>query len=83
MEHFYGIIEKYRVTKVFRAPTLLRMLARYGREAVKNHDLWSLRLISIVGEPIDIKTWHWIYKNIGNEKIEINNTCGQTEAGGT
>ncbi|MFG1389685.1 hypothetical protein [Acidiplasma aeolicum] len=53
---------------MFTAPTLLRVLAMYVREAVKNHDLWSLRLISIVGEPIDIKTWHWIYKNIGNEK---------------
>ncbi|WP_287954856.1 hypothetical protein [Acidiplasma sp.] len=53
---------------MFTAPTLLRMLAMYVREAVKNHDLSSLRLISIAGEPIDIKTWHWIYKNIGNKK---------------
>lgn len=82
IDHFYGIIEKYKVTKLFTAPTLLRMLARYGREKIKNYDLSSLKLISLVGEPLDVKTWHWVYKNIGNENIEINNTYGQTETGG-
>jgi len=41
-----------------------------------------LNLISLVGEPLDIKTWFWIHKNIGNGNIEINNTYGQTETGG-
>ncbi|MEM0140143.1 MAG: acetate--CoA ligase [Ferroplasma sp.] len=78
--HFYSIIEKYRVNKLFTAPTFLRILARNGEEIIKKHDISSLKLISLVGEPIDIKTWYWIYNNFN--KIEINNTYGQTETGG-
>jgi len=80
IDHFYSIIERYKVNKLFTAPTFLRMLARNGEEIIKNYDISSLKLISLVGEPIDVKTWHWIYNNFNN--IEINNTYGQTETGG-
>lgn len=77
----YRIIEEHQVTKVFTAPTLLRMLARYGPAWAEGRDLSSLRLVSLVGEPLDAKTWHWVQDHIGNGSLEINNTYGQSETG--
>ncbi len=81
IDHFYKIIEKYNVTKLFTAPTFLRMLARDGETTAKKYNISSLKLVSLVGEPLDIKTWFWVHKNIGDGNIEINNTYGQTETG--
>lgn len=77
----YDIIERYRVTKVFTAPTFLRMLARAGASWAERHDLSSLRLISLVGEPLDATTWHWVREHVGTGTVEINNTYGQSETG--
>jgi len=66
---------------VFTAPTLLRMLARNGSEWIERHDLSRLQLISLVGEPLDAKTWHWVQDHIGHGSLEINNTYGQSETG--
>ncbi|MHB8190573.1 MAG: acetate--CoA ligase [Ferrimicrobium sp.] len=77
----YEIIDRFRVNKVFTAPTFLRMLSRYGSELIKKHDLSSLKLIGLVGEPLDAKTWHWVHDNVGDGTVEINNTYGQSETG--
>ncbi len=80
-DRFYEIVERFQVNKVFTAPTLLRMLARYGTHWLDKHDVSRLELISLVGEPLDAKTWHWTHDNIGNGQLEINNTYGQSETG--
>ncbi|TXL67514.1 acetate--CoA ligase [Cerasibacillus terrae] len=80
---FYKIIEKYRVNKLFTAPTALRMLKSLGDEELKKHDLSCLDVISLVGEPFDPETWHWTYEKLGKKKVYINNTWGQTETAGT
>ncbi|MCL4433533.1 MAG: acetate--CoA ligase [Actinobacteria bacterium] len=80
-DRFYDIVERYRVNKVFTAPTLLRMLARYGVQWLEKHDISHLELISLVGEPLDAKTWHWTHDNVGQGNLEINNTYGQSETG--
>jgi len=61
--------------------TFLRMLARYGARWAERHDLSSLRLIGLVGEPLDGMTWRWVREHVGTSSIEINNTCGQSETG--
>jgi acetyl-CoA synthetase len=76
---FYRTLESWGVTKIFTAPTLLRMLAHHGPEPPARHDLSALRLISLVGEPIDAKTWHWVREHVGPGDVEINNTYGQSE----
>jgi len=81
IRHFYSIIQDFKVTKLFTAPTFLRMLARNGSDVASGYDLSSLRLISLVGEPLDVKTWKWVYNDLGHGRIEINNTYGQTETG--
>ncbi|GMA16054.1 acetate--CoA ligase [Deinococcus metallilatus] len=77
----YEVIERYGVNKVFTAPTALRMLRRAGDAALGQHDLNTLELISLVGEPLDPETWHWTQGKLGAGRIFLNNTYGQTETG--
>lgn len=82
-DRLYQIIEKYRVNKLFTAPTVLRMLKSMGEKPLAQYDLSCLDVISLVGEPFDPETWHWTYKVLGGEKVYINNTWGQTETAGS
>ncbi|WP_297026742.1 acyl-CoA synthetase [Thermoplasma sp.] len=80
IENFYRIIERYGVTKIFTAPTLIRMLMRYGYPEGK-YDLSSVKVIGLVGEPLNPEAWYWIRKHFAS--AFINNTWGQTETAGT
>ena len=80
-DRLYSILEEYRVTKVFTAPTVLRMLARQGADLAAPFDLSALRLIALVGEPLDATTWWWVREHVGDGRVEINNTYGQSETG--
>ncbi|HEX4453945.1 MAG TPA: AMP-binding protein [Kofleriaceae bacterium] len=75
----YELIERYRVTKLFTAPTALRMMRRAGDAIVTGTG--SLQLISLVGEPLDPDTWHWTTDVLGQGGAFVNNTYGQTETG--
>lgn len=79
--HFYEVIERLRVTKIFTAPTALRMLRRAGDAWMDGRDLSRLTLISCVGEPLDPDTWYWSRDVLGGGRIFFNNTYGQTETG--
>lgn len=81
-DRFYQVMEKYRVNKLFTAPTALRMLKSLGEEAVNQFDLTPLDVVSLVGEPLDPETWHWTYEVLGKKNICVNNTWGQTETAG-
>jgi acetyl-CoA synthetase len=82
-DRFYQIIEKYRVNKLFTAPTALRMLKSMGEKVVDKFDLSCLDVISLVGEPFDPETWYWTHDVLGKKKVYINNTWGQTETAGS
>jgi acetyl-CoA synthetase len=79
--HFYEVLERLRVTKIFTAPTALRMLRRAGDAWMQERDLSRLCLISCVGEPLDPDTWYWSRDVLGGGRIFFNNTYGQTETG--
>lgn len=81
-DRFYEIVDKYRVNKVFTAPTAVRMLMRYGEALMENYDLSCLDVLSLVGEPFNPEAWHWAYNKLGKGRIYINNTWGQTETAG-
>ena len=55
--HFYEVLDRLRVSKIFTAPTALRMLRRAGDAWMQGHNLRQLTLISCVGEPLDPDTW--------------------------
>lgn len=77
----YEIMAKYGVTKLFTAPTALRMLRRAGDALMNGHDLTRLVLVSLVGEPLDPDTWFWTRDVLGKGTLYVNNTYGQTETG--
>ncbi|MEC9013019.1 MAG: AMP-binding protein, partial [Chloroflexota bacterium] len=81
---FYQIIEKYGVNVMFTAPTLLRMLMRYGEEYALGYDLKSLRFVTCAGEPLNPEALKWTYEFIcGNgEWGHIVDNWWQTETGG-
>ncbi len=81
-DRFWQIIEKFKVSIFYTAPTAIRAIAREGEEWPKKRDLSSLRLLGSVGEPINPEAWMWYHKNIGREKCPIVDTWWQTETGG-
>ncbi len=81
-DRFWEIVEKYKVTIFYTAPTAIRALMKEGDEWVKKHDLSSLRVLGSVGEPINPEAWLWYYRNVGHEQCPIVDTWWQTETGG-
>ena len=83
---FWEIVQKYKATIFYTAPTAIRALikASESNEAVhpKSFDLSSLRILGTVGEPINPEAWMWYYENVGNSKCPIADTFWQTETGG-
>lgn len=79
---FWQIVEKFRVTTFYTAPTTIRSLIGAGTTWAYKHDLSSLRLLGSVGEPINPEAWMWYYETIGREKCPIVDTWWQTETGG-
>ena len=79
---WWKVIEKYKVTKFYTAPTAVRLFMKYGEEWPAKHDLSSLKIIGSVGEPINPEAWHWYHKNIGNNNCAVVDTWWQTETGG-
>jgi acetyl-CoA synthetase len=80
-DRMWDVIAKYGVTIFYTAPTLIRMLMRFGTQYPKMHDLSTLRLLGSVGEPINPEAWVWFYKNIGRSECPIIDTWWQTETG--
>jgi len=78
---FWNMIEKYKITILYTAPTAIRMFVKFGREWPDKYDLSSLRLLGTVGEPISPETWNWYHEVIGHKKCPIVDTWWQTETG--
>ncbi len=78
---WWEIIEKYKVTIFYTAPTAIRMAMKWGEKWPNEHDLSSLRLLGTVGEPINPEAWLWYYNIIGKRKCPIVDTWWMTETG--
>ncbi|CAN2224839.1 Acs Acyl-coenzyme A synthetases/AMP-(fatty) acid ligases [Candidatus Nanopelagicaceae bacterium] len=78
----FEIIEKYGVTILYTAPTLIRTWMKWGDEFPNKFNLSSLRLLGSVGEPINPEAWIWYRDVIGGGKCPIVDTWWQTETGG-
>ena len=81
-DRMWEIIEKYKVTIFYTAPTAIRTYMKWGVEEPVKHDLSSLRLLGSVGEPINPEAWMWYHENIGLGNCPIVDTWWQTETGG-
>ena len=81
-DRFWRVVEKYKVTQFYTAPTAIRAIAKEGEEWPAKCDLSSLRLLGTVGEPINPEAWRWYDRNIGKGRCPIVDTWWQTETGG-
>ncbi|MEM9352900.1 MAG: acetate--CoA ligase [Planctomycetota bacterium] len=79
---FWEIVEKYRVTLFYTAPTAIRAFIKWGDHHVDKADLTSLRLLGTVGEGINPEAWMWYHEKIGGGRCPIVDTWWQTETGG-
>ncbi|MBA3415779.1 MAG: acetate--CoA ligase [Chloroflexia bacterium] len=79
---WWEIVERYKVSILYAAPTAIRAHMKWGRQHAQAHDLSSLRLLGTVGEPINPEAWIWYQQNIGGGRCPIVDTWWQTETGG-
>ncbi|MEV4150441.1 acetate--CoA ligase [Amycolatopsis sp. NPDC049691] len=77
----WEIIQKYKVSLYYTAPTLIRTFMKWGAEIPEKYDLSSLRVLGSVGEPINPEAWIWYRENIGAGRTPIVDTWWQTETG--
>ena len=77
----FEMIEKYKVTILYTAPTLIRTWMKWGDEFPNKQNLKSLRLLGSVGEPINPEAWMWYREVIGGNRCPIVDTWWQTETG--
>jgi acetyl-CoA synthetase len=80
-DRWWSIVEKYRATILYTAPTAIRAFMRWGTDFPAKHDLSSLRLLGSVGEPINPEAWVWYWSVIGGERCPVVDTWWQTETG--
>ena len=79
---FWQVVEKYKVSIFYTAPTAIRACMREGDDWVNKYDLSSLRILGTVGEPINPEAWRWYYEVVGKRNCPIVDTWWQTETGG-
>jgi acetyl-CoA synthetase len=80
-DRWWSIVEKYRVSILYCAPTAIRAFMKHGDAWPAKHDLTSLRLLGTVGEPINPEAWLWYRRTIGGDRCPVVDTWWQTETG--
>ncbi|MBN2214872.1 MAG: acetate--CoA ligase [Bacteroidales bacterium] len=79
---FWDVVDKYKVSQFYTAPTAIRALVGHGDEWVTKHDLSSIKVLGTVGEPINEEAWRWYHDIVGKGTRPIVDTWWQTETGG-
>ncbi len=80
-DRLWEIIERYKVSILYTAPTAIRTFMKWGDDLPAKHDMKSLRLLGSVGEPINPEAWIWYYEHIGGSRCPVVDTWWQTETG--
>lgn len=78
---WWEIVDKYRVTILYCAPTAIRTFMKWGAEIPEKYDLSSLRILGSVGEPINPEAYVWYRHHIGHDNCPVVDTWWQTETG--
>ena len=79
---YWQMIDKFKVTQFYTAPTAIRALIRHGDEWPAKYDLSTLKILGTVGEPINPEVWMWYYEKVGHSRCPVVDTWWQTETGG-
>jgi acetyl-CoA synthetase len=80
-DRWWSLIEKYKISILYCAPTAIRTFMKWGAEYPQKHDMRTLRLLGSVGEPINPEAWLWYHENIGGKRCPIVDTWWMTETG--
>ena len=80
-DRFWQIVDKYKVSLLYTAPTLIRTMMKWGDDIPAGYDLSSLRILGSVGEPINPEAWMWYREHIGHNRTPVVDTWWQTETG--
>ena len=80
-DRWWQIVEDYKVTILYCAPTAIRAFMKQGEQYPSGHDLTSLRVLGSVGEPINPEAWRWYREVIGGDRAPVVDTWWQTETG--
>ena len=80
-DRWWEIVERYKVSVIYMAPTAIRSFMKWGTDLPAKRDLSSLRLLGTVGEPINPEAWIWYHETIGRKRCPIVDTWWQTETG--
>ncbi len=80
-DRWWDIIERYKVSILYTAPTAVRTFMKWGTAEPAAHDLSSLRVLGSVGEPINPEAWMWYRQHIGGGTCPVVDTWWQTETG--
>jgi acetyl-CoA synthetase len=78
---WWEIVEKYKVSILYTAPTAIRTFMKWGADIPAKYDMSSIRVLGSVGEPINPEAWLWYRKHIGGDRAPIVDTWWQTETG--
>ena len=78
---YWEIVDQYKVSILYIAPTLIRTMMKWGGQEPAKYDLSSLRVLGTVGEPINPEAWVWYRSNIGRDVTPVVDTWWQTETG--
>ena len=78
---WWEIVQKYGVTVLYCAPTVIRTFMKWGAEIPARYDLSTLRVIGSVGEPINPEAYVWYRHHIGGDRTPVVDTWWQTETG--
>jgi acetyl-CoA synthetase len=79
---YWAMIDKWRITQFYTAPTAIRALIRQGDEWPAKYKMDKLKVLGSVGEPINPEAWIWYYERVGRSRCPIVDTWWQTETGG-
>ena len=80
-DRLWSLVERHRVSVLGISPTLVRSLLPHGEEAVRGHDLSSLRVLGSTGEPWNEAPWRWYHEVVGRRRCPVINISGGTEVG--
>ncbi|NUW33591.1 acetate--CoA ligase [Nonomuraea sp. SMC257] len=78
---WWEIVQKYKVTLLYTAPTAIRTFMKWGDDIPAKFDMSSLRILGSVGEPINPEAYVWYREHIGHERCPVVDTWWQTETG--
>ncbi|GAA3123215.1 MULTISPECIES: acetate--CoA ligase [Nonomuraea] len=78
---FWEIVQKYKITILYTAPTAIRTFMKWGDDIPAKYDMSSLRILGSVGEPINPEAYVWYRQHIGQDRCPVVDTWWQTETG--